>query len=142
MIFWVWLHVVAIVAAMCMFIGSGLTIRLLAATGNASATRSAIAAAQPLFRIGGICAGVAIIIGLGMARNFGYGAPWLIGAYILTVIATVLGAGVDASWARRLAAADDATFPVVRADRIAAIAAVVGGLVWASLLWLMIAKPS
>jgi hypothetical protein len=105
----VWVHVAAMVAAISVFVGCGTMIRLLADRGGASVLRTAVSVTEPLFRLGGICAGVGIIAGLILARNFGYGAPRLIGAYALTALAAVLGIADDGRWAERLAAADDAS---------------------------------
>jgi len=138
----VWLHVAAMVAAIAVFVGCGATIRLLATSGGASVLRSAVSVSRPLFRLGGICAAVGIVAGLILARNFGYAAPWLVGAYALTVLGAVLGIAVDGRWAERLAAADDASYAAIRSERLPAIVGPLGAVIWASVLWLMIAKPS
>ncbi|MDB5041530.1 MAG: hypothetical protein JWN27_2256 [Candidatus Eremiobacteraeota bacterium] len=138
----VWLHVAAMVAAVAVFVGCGTTIRLLAVRGDAIVLRTAVAVTEPLFRLGGICVGVGIVTGLVLARNHGYLAPWLIGAYALTVLGAVLGIAIDGRWAERLAAADDASYAAIRSERVPAIASALGAVIWASILWLMIAKPS
>jgi hypothetical protein len=138
----VWVHVAAMIAAISVFVGCGTMIRLLAARGDAGVLRTAVAVSEPLFRLGGICSGVGIIAGLILARNFGYGAPWLLGAYALTALGAALGIAVDGRWAERLAAADDASYAAIRSERLPAIVGPLGALIWASILWLMIAKPS
>jgi hypothetical protein len=138
----VWVHVAAMIAAIAVFVGCGTMIRLLAVRGGPSVLRTAVAVTEPLFRLGGICAGVGIVAGLVLARNYGYLAPWLIGAYALTALGAVLGIAVDGRWAERLAAADDASYASIRSERVPAVAGPLGAVIWASILWLMLAKPS
>ena len=138
----IWLHVAAMIAAITMFVGVGTAVRVVASRAGAATCRAVIAATVPLFRIGGIAVAIGIVAGLVLARSYGYTAPWLIGAYVLTAAAAGLGNGVDARWARRLAASDDATFEEVRRERAPAVSWVASVLVWLAILWLMIAKPS
>jgi hypothetical protein len=142
MLILVWVHVAAMMGAMAVFIGCGTMVRLLAVRGDASVLRTAVTVSEPLFRLGGICAGIGIVAGLVLARNYGYVAPWLIGAYTLTALAAVLGIMVDGRWAERLAAADDASYAAIRSERVPAITGPLGAAIWASILWLMLAKPS
>ena len=137
----IWLHVAAMFVAFAIFVGGGAMVRLVAYRGSAAAVRELIAAVDPMFRVGGLAAAIGVVAGLILARNFGYGAPWLIGAYILTALAAGLGNAIDATWANRLAAADDQRFESVRRERIPALSGALGAVFWLAVLWLMIAKP-
>jgi hypothetical protein len=138
----IWLHVAAMIVAITIFVGAGVAVRTIAMRADPATTRAVIGMTAPLFRIGGIAVGVGIIAGLVLARTYGFLAPWLIGAYLLTIVAAGLGNGVEARWAQRLAASDDASFEAIRHERLAAISGPLGYAVWLAILWLMIAKPS
>ncbi len=128
--------------AFAVFVGVGNAVRIIVARADLPTVRAVVTTTEPLFRLGGVAAGLGILVGLMPARPFGYTAPWLIGAYLLTALAALLGTMVEAPWARRIAASDEAALDVVRRERVSFVAAVVGLFAWLAILWLMIAKPS
>jgi len=141
MVWLLWLHVLAWMVAIAVFVGVAGAVHVLALRAEPAVYRAVAPVMNPLFPVGGIATAVGVVTGLTMAAGFGYGAHWLIGAYILTVVAAALGAGVTGRWATRLAAADDASYPAVRGERLPQLTQVVTFLCWAAILWLMLAKP-
>ncbi|HEY4438825.1 MAG TPA: hypothetical protein VGN14_00120 [Candidatus Elarobacter sp.] len=141
MLWLVWLHVLAWMTAIAVFVGVAAAVRVVALRAEPAVYRAVAPITTPLFPIGGIATAIGIITGLVLAASFGYGAHWLIGAYVLTVVAAALGAGVVGRWAERLAAADDGTYAAIRSERFPQVALVITLLCWATILWLMIVKP-
>ncbi|HEY4442496.1 MAG TPA: hypothetical protein VGN14_18725, partial [Candidatus Elarobacter sp.] len=94
MLWLVWLHVLAWMTAIAVFVGVATAVRVIALRAEPAVYRAVAPITTPLFPIGGVSTAIGIITGLILAASFGYGAPWLIGAYVLTVVAAALGAGV------------------------------------------------
>ncbi len=101
-----------------------------------------ITAFRPINTVGGVSVGMGVVSGLLLAHTYGYASGWLVLSYVLSTIAALIGIVIDEPWARRLASADPQRLPLVRAALLPRLAVPLGGVLWFSILWLMIAKPS
>ncbi len=101
-----------------------------------------IAAFRPINTVGGVSVGIGVVSGLLLAHPYGYASGWLVLSYVLATMTALIGIVIDEPWARRLAAADPQRLPLVRAALVPRLAVPLDGVLWFSILWLMVAKPS
>ena len=95
-----------------------------------------------VFAAGGISVGVGVVSGLFLAHTYGYTSGWLVLAYVLSAIAALIGILIDEPWSKCLAAADRQNVPLVRSAALPRLASPLGIVLWLSILWLMVAKPT
>lgn len=100
-----------------------------------------VTAFRPINTVGGVSVAAGVVSGLFLAHRYGYASGWLVLSYVLAASAASIGMVIDDPWARRLASADSQQLPLVRAALVPRLAVPLGGLLWFSILWLMIAKP-
>jgi len=136
-----WLHIVAVLLAFALLPGLGLTMRFIAATCEQQTVRNVFTKVGTLLNIGGGAIGVTVITGLVLAAKIGFLQPWLIATYVLVVLTGILANTIDAPWAKRLAAAEGATFDAVRKESLPALAIYLYLAAWFAIAWLNIVKP-
>ncbi len=101
-----------------------------------------VTAFRPINTVGGVSVGMGVVSGLLLADTYGYASGWLVLSYVLSTIAALIGIVIDEPWARRLASADAQRLRLVRGALVPRLAVPLGGVLWFSILWLMVAKPS
>ena len=136
-----WLHVAAIMVAFATLPGAGLILRLLADRASGPDAQAIAKSFTPIFRFGGAAVVVAVLAGLALAVPYGFLSPWLVATYVLLIVAAINGAVIEGGWAGRLASAAPDKAASIRAETLPRIATWIGFVVWAVLLWLMVAKP-
>lgn len=146
----VYLHIAVMFSAVALAFGGELILNRLAGTRNVIAIRTGFASAAPVMRFVPMLFGLGALLGVAAALfgQFDPLAPWLIAAYILFVIAAVVGARAGV-WARSVgmaAAASpvEAPSPELEAaisDRTHEIMRWADYLIILVLLFLMVFKP-
>jgi len=95
------LHIGIMFAAVALAVGGEVILTRAASTKNVVAIRSVFGAAAPVMRFVPMAFGLGALVGViaALVGDFNPLAPWLIAAYVLFVIAAVVGARAGA-WAR------------------------------------------
>ena len=150
-VLWKFGHIVAMFAAVSIFVGQGMLEGAVARSGDVRALRRVLAAEDRFAPVGGglFLLGIALGIVAALVGGFNLTAPWLLIAYVLAAIILVIAFAYHIPTANRLkalaeASPDDAASPELRA----AIAAPVGpimiavdSVVWLALIFVMVVKP-
>lgn len=147
----IFLHIVTMFSAVAVSYLPEVLMRRAVLSGSVPLMRSVGATIAPVSKLPGPVFGIGLIFGLTAVFTGGFNplAPWLLIAYVIFVIATIVGAGITGPWAVRvgeLAAASPADAPspelttAMRDPRM-------GALVWLNLLFIvgiifdMVIKP-
>ena len=144
------LHIGVMFGAVALAVGGELILTRVATTRNVVAIRTAFGRAAPAMRFIPMLFGLGALIGVAAALlgEFDPLAPWLIAAYVLFVIAAVVGARAGA-WARRVgmaaaASPEDAASAELEAaidDRSATIIRYANYVILVVFIYLMVFKP-
>src|SRR5687768_7040288 len=137
---WKFLHIVAMFAAVSIFVGQGLLERAVARSGDVPALRRVLAAEDRFAPAGGglFVLGIALGIITALTGAINLLQPWLISAYVLSAVVLIVAFTYHIPMANRLkelaAASPDDPSPELRA----AIDAPVGGVIVAldTFVWL------
>ncbi|MBB5607051.1 MULTISPECIES: DUF2269 family protein [unclassified Janthinobacterium] len=138
------LHVTALVLGFAMLIAYGTVCHVVARSNHAEFARLAFKAVGELDLAGRLLIIAGLILGLLLARPFGYDAPWLLASDVLMALAILNGALILEPFQKRLmAAAVAGTTPLLPPQRsnLALYANIAGFFFWTASIWLMIAKP-
>jgi len=137
------LHITALVLGFAMLIAYGTVCHVVARSNHAEFARLAFKAVGKLDLAGRLLIIAGLILGLLLARPFGYGAPWLLASYVLMALAILNGALILEPFQKRLmAAAVAGTTPLLpQRSNLALYANIAGFFFWTASIWLMIAKP-
>jgi len=148
---WNILHVLAMFIAFAFTTGTGIYLTALSKSGDVRVIRQATSVAGPLLNAGTILLVLGILFGFATAGAIGFSmsSKWLLITYFLVVVLLVVGVGVHRAWAARLrraalASPDDSASPELRSvidDRGVMIAGPVSGVLWISIIVLMILRP-
>jgi len=100
----IYLHIFAMFLAVALSVGSELVLHQIAAAENVTAIRTAFKAAQPLEKAIPIVYGIGFLLGIvaAIVASFNLLAPWLLIAYVLFIISSVLGGRVIGGWAEKV----------------------------------------
>jgi len=147
----VFAHIATIFVGFALTVGVGVLLTRIVRSGDVRSIRTAVKVAIPTQTTGGFLVLIAAIIGFFAANNLGYDlhARWLSISMILVAILLLDGFGRRFPHLQRLARAaknspDDAPSPALRTlmgDRLEMFSNALSGLIWLSLLILMIIKP-
>lgn len=139
----IFLHVTAMVLGFAMLTAYALACHVAARSASGAFVQMAFRATGKLDLAGRALVVLGIVLGLVAAAPAGYAAPWLLASYALTALAILNGALVLEPFQKRLAAAAQTGQPlhVLQGSRVPAYSALVNGLLWAALIWLMLARP-
>jgi hypothetical protein len=147
----VFAHVAAVFVGFGLTVGVGILLTQIIQNGDVRAIRTAVNAAIPLQTAGGILVLVGALIGFFAVSSLGFDlhARWLWISVILVAILLLEGFGRRYPRLVRLARAakassEDAASPELRAlmsDRLEAPSNAISGIIWLSLLVMMIVKP-
>jgi hypothetical protein len=149
---WEILHILAMFVAFAFTTGVGILMTAIAQRGAVPTIRTAVKVARPLQITGTILLLAGIIFGFGAAAVVGYdlASKWLLIAYVLAALLLIFGVGIHAAWSMRLAKAADASpddhpspeLTAVLGDRLVAAAGPISGLLWISLIAVMVLRPT
>jgi hypothetical protein len=97
----IFLHIFTMFMAVALSIGTELVLHRVAITENVAAIRTTFSAAQPLARAMAPVYGIGFLLGLiaAITGSFNLLAPWLLIAYVLFVVSSILGGRVIGGWA-------------------------------------------
>jgi hypothetical protein len=101
---WIFLHVATVFAAVAVSVVPEFLMHRMAASGDVSGVRSFGRVYQQLGTLIPVLFGIGAVLGI-LAAVFNHLdllQPWLLIAYVMFVIATILGAGIQGPWAQRL----------------------------------------
>lgn len=145
------LHVLLAFAAIALLVVPGLMLEMVAHARDVAFIRRMYALGGFHGRIGGPLALLTAIVGFIVAWRLGIplNAGWLIAAYVVFVVVMAIGIGYHTRRELRIAGLAqaspvDAPSPELAAaidDRMASPMAWLSALLWAGLIWLMVAKP-
>jgi uncharacterized membrane protein len=145
------LHVLFAFAAIAFLVVPGLMLEMAARTRDVPFIRRAFQLGKFHGQIGGPLALLAAIVGLIVARRYGFplNSGWLIAAYIAFAIVMILGIGYHARREIRIGtlaqaspeAAPSAELAAAIDDPMSGPLNGVSGLLWIFLIWLMVSKP-
>ena len=97
---WVYLHIITLIAAVGVGLGSELILHRAAGTGDVRSIRTAFGLAKPLepvvpvlFALGGILGLVAVSV-----RKFDFSDSWLVQSYVVFGVAFILGGAIQGRW--------------------------------------------
>lgn len=141
--FLVWLHIGAMMIAISGLPIAGIIFRVIVVHVDEQPMLQMLATAfGRVFAAGGISVGVGVVSGLFLAHTYGYTSDWLVLSYVLSAMAALVGALIDEPWSKRLAAADRQNVLLIRNALLPRLASPLGIVLWFSILWLMVAKPT
>jgi hypothetical protein len=146
------LHIVSVIFAVALAVSGEIVLRRVAATGDASAIRIAIARTKPLGPISGGLFILGLIFGIlaAITGQIDLLRPWLIASYILFAGAFAISLGVIDPWVGRLetaavasagADAPSATLQSVVDDPRARVASWGLQVIVVMIVFLMVVKP-
>lgn len=145
------LHVLLAFAAVALLVVPGLMLEMVAHTRDVAFIRRMYELGSFHGRIGGPLALLTAIVGFIVAWRLAIPltAGWLIAAYVVFVLVMAIGIGYHTRRELRIAGLAqaspvDAPSPELAAaidDRMASPMAWLSALLWAGLIWLMVAKP-
>jgi hypothetical protein len=147
----IYLHIFTMFVAVALSFGSVLMLHRVAATGNVAAIRTLFGAATPIARLIPMIFGAGMLFGIIAAIMMGFNllAPWLLIAYGLSIVSSIIGGAVTGRWAANVTkaaamTADEAASPelqVLLNDRRASQALWINLAVIALIVFDMVAKP-
>ncbi|HXM19505.1 MAG TPA: hypothetical protein VN934_11950 [Candidatus Tumulicola sp.] len=147
----VFAHVAIVFVGFALTVGTGIFLTQIIQGGDVRSIRTAVNAAIPAQTTGGVLVLISAIIGFFAAINLGFDlhARWLSISMVLVVILLLEGFGRRYPRLLRLAKAakdspEDQPSPELRAllvDRFEGLGNAVSGIIWLSLLVMMIVKP-
>jgi hypothetical protein len=147
----VFLHIIFVIVAFGLTTGVGVVMAAVGRSADPRAIRIAVKAGLPMSMTGGALLLLGAIFGFGAAGTLGIptNAPWLIAAYIMTLLLLLMGFLVFVPWQRRLlqaaaSCADDRPSPelvAVANEKAPGIAGPISGILWLLLIYVMVAKP-
>lgn len=145
------LHVLLAFVAIALLIVPGFMLEMVAHTRDVAFIRRMYAIGSFHARIGGPMSFLTAIVGFVVAWRFGIplNAGWLLAAYVVFVLVVGIGIGYHSRRELRIeklaqASPLDAPSPELAAaidDRMATPMSWLSALLWAALIWLMVAKP-
>ncbi len=145
------LHVLLAFTAIALLVVPGLMLENVAHTRDVALIKRMYALGSFHGRIGGPLALLTAVVGFVVAWQLGIplNSGWLIAAYVVFVLVMALGIGYHARREMRIASLaqaspENAPSPELAAaidDRLAIPMSWLSGLLWAVLIWLMVAKP-
>jgi uncharacterized membrane protein len=145
------LHVILAFTTIALLIVPGIMLEMVAHTRDVALIRRMYAIGQFHAKIGGPLSFLTAIVGFIAAwlLSIPLNSGWLIAAYVLFVIVAALGIGYHMRREQRIAALaqaspDGAPSPKLTAvidDRMAMPLSWLSALLWAAIIWLMVAKP-
>lgn len=135
------LHITALVLGFSMLIAYGTVCHVVARSKHAEFVRLAFKAVGKLDLAGRLFVILGLILGLVLARPFGYGASWLLASYVLMALAILNGALILEPFQKRLLAAAVAGTALPQRSNLALYANLAGCFFWTVSIWLMVAKP-
>ena len=102
--FFIFLHIATVMTAVAFSIGPTFLLRRVADSGDVPAIRRSFALAAPLVRIIPALFGVGALLGIVAIFTNGYNPfePWLLIAYVMFVLAAVVGARMTTPWFNRM----------------------------------------
>jgi uncharacterized membrane protein len=149
---WKFLHIVAMFAAVSIFVGQGLLEGAVARSGDVRALRRVLEVEDRFAPIGGGFFVLGIVLGFAAALVGGFDLlrGWLVISYVLAAVILVVAFAYHVPAANRLkalaaASPDDAPSPELRAAThapIVLVVAVVDILLWVAVVFMMVVKPS
>lgn len=100
----IFLHIATVMTAVAFSIGPTFLLRRVAESGDVLAIRRSFALATPLIRIIPALFGVGALLGIVAIFTNGFNPfePWLIIAYVMFVLAAVVGARMTTPWFNRM----------------------------------------
>lgn len=148
---WKFLHIVAMFAAVSIFVGQGWLEAVVARSGDVRALRRVLLAEDRFGPIGGgiFLLGIAFGFVAAVVGGFNLTQTWLVIGYVLAATILVLAFAYHIPTANRLkaladASPDDAPSPELRAAIYAPLGLVVSlldGLLWVAVIFVMVFKP-
>lgn len=99
-----YLHILTMFAAVAISVGPHLILRRISRSGSVAAIKTAFGAAKSIGQLVPIVFGVGALFGLLAAAtgSLNFFKPWLIIAYVIFVVMSVLGARITAPWNMRV----------------------------------------
>jgi hypothetical protein len=151
MTIWQFLHIASMFSAVALFVGQGMLSAGIAQTGDVRAIRRTLAVEARFGPAGGVLflAGIAFGFITALTGEFDLTAPWLVIAYALAAVVLVTGIAYHGPRGRKLqalaaASPEDEPSEALRAligAPSARVVAVLDGLLWLALIYVMVAKP-
>jgi hypothetical protein len=136
------LHIAAMLAAFAFLPAAGLVVHIVASRAEMPVAQAVCRLVAPVFTIGKISVAIGVITGLILAKPFGYGSAWLVATYILAVMNTAIGAGIEEPWAKRLSLTNAGDYQAVLHEPLPRIGTWINLSVWLVFIWLMVEKPN
>ncbi|HEY7993999.1 MAG: DUF2269 family protein [Candidatus Eremiobacterales bacterium] len=146
----IFFHVLAMFIAFALTTGTGIFMAQTLETEDVNVVRTATRVNRRLGMIGGISLLIGLILGFAIAGEAGFSmtSTWLIVTYVCVVILLVLAFGVLMPYIARLSAAAEASgqqaSPELRAllaNPIPRTAGPLAGLMWITIIAMMVLKP-
>jgi hypothetical protein len=100
----IYLHIFAMFLAVALSVGSEVVLHQVAATENVAAIRTTFGATQSIGKAIPMVYGIGFLLGIvaAIVASFNLLAPWLLIAYVLFIISSVLGGRVIGGWAEKV----------------------------------------
>jgi len=146
------LHIIFMFIAFAFTNGVGIALTAIAATQDVRSIRTASRAMRPFNIAGGIVLLIGIVLGFGAAQAAGYplSSRWLIITYIAVALILVMAFALHAPWSARLRTAAEASpedkpsaaLLAVIGDPLVRIAGPITGLLWLTVISMMVFKPA
>jgi Predicted integral membrane protein (DUF2269) len=146
-----YLHVICMFLAVGFAVGPGMVLHRIAEGEDVRTIRNVFRLARPVVILGPVFFGIGLIFGLVaiVVEGFSFLAPWLVSAYVIFAVATILGGVVDGPWMGKVGRAAAAS-PEVKAseelralahDRTSQYSARVGLIAIILIVFVMVVKP-
>lgn len=152
MLVWNILHILAMFVAFGFTTGVGIFATAVAQKRDVRTIRAVVPVALSLNTAGVVVLLLGLVFGFATAGAMGFSlsSKWLLIAYALVILLLIIGVGIHRAWAGRLvraalASPDDQASPelvkVIEAP-IVRLAGTITGLLWISLISIMVIRPS
>jgi hypothetical protein len=136
------LHITLMILGFLMLGAYAVVCHAAARLANGPAIHTLFRSTGKLTQVGRLFVVAGLVIGLVLAQPYGYGAPWLVMAYVLIIVSMGIGAGVLEPFQKRLLdATDQKTLDRLRESRLPLYAILSKGVLLAAFFWVMFAKP-
>jgi Predicted integral membrane protein (DUF2269) len=149
--YWKFLHIVAMFAAVSIFVGQGLLETAVARSGDVRALRRVLVVEDRFAPLGGAIFVLGIVFGLvaAIAGGFDLMQAWLVIGYVLAALILIVAFAYHVPASSRLkalaeASPDDVPSPELRAATRAPLVLVVNVLdvlLWVAVIFVMVVKP-